>query len=275
MKRKKFWIILISAILGLGVVVFGLYFSTKLSTVNVEFRSRLDQSETRLASGVLDVVKDSAEFDYKDSVLFINTQKHIDKIEKSNPYVKVQQVIRKFPNKIYVYISERVPKYRIQDETDADIWYILDEDFKVVEKLGAETLQSQKLDEKTVEIEYLTQNVSVGEFLASEAERTKLNTILSGVYGRTKDYFVVRSINFLSATNMFELTMRETIEREDGSISYGGGCIIQLENSGDVRVKALNGTSVYAGDGNKVSDQNFQKVIILAGEQDCIVRNQE
>ena len=98
-KKKKVWIILLSVVLGLFVVLGGTYFTTKLKTVNIEFRTRLDEGETRLPSGILDKVKDSGEFNYKDSVLFMNTDKSIDKIEKTNPYVKVQQVIRKFPNK--------------------------------------------------------------------------------------------------------------------------------------------------------------------------------
>ena len=109
MKRKKLWIILISVIAGLIAFFTGGYFLTKLSSVSVEFRTRLG-SETRLEEGILDRVKESGDFDYSASVLFLDTKENINNIEKKHPYVKVEQVIRKFPNKLCIYISERIPR---------------------------------------------------------------------------------------------------------------------------------------------------------------------
>ena len=48
-----------SIVLGLSAVICGTYFATKLHTVNIEFRTRLDEEETRLPAGILDKVKDS------------------------------------------------------------------------------------------------------------------------------------------------------------------------------------------------------------------------
>ena len=270
-KRKKLWIILLSVALGFFVILGGTYFATQLSTVSVEFRTRLAQGETRLAEGVLDNVKDSAEFNYKDSVLFMDTQKHIDKIEKSNPYVKVQQVIRKFPNKVCVYISERIPKYRIADAEDSSSWFILDEEFKVLQKVN----ELGDFEEKTIEVKYFTATTSVGDFLNKTSEQLQLNTLLSGVYGRTKDYFAVRSIDYLSSENTFCLTMRTSVKTDDGTINYAGGCVIQIENSGNLKYKALNATCVYVGDGDKMEGRDLsQKQIIVADENDCVIKNQ-
>ena len=273
-KKKKVWIILLSVVLGLFVVLGGTYFATKLKTVSVEFRTRLAEGESRLPAGVLDNVKDSAEFNYKDSVLFMDVQENIDKIEKSNPYIKVQQVIRKFPNKVNIYVSERIPKYRILDKDDTDAWFILDEDFKVLERISNDDLNNQNLDEKTVEIKHISESVSVGDFIEKTSEKEKLNTLLAGVYGRTKDFFAVRSIEFLSEENMFYLTMRTSVETEDGRINYAGGCTIQIENVGNIKLKALNGTCVYAGDGDKMDGRDLsQKQVIVANETDCIIKN--
>ena len=181
MKKKKLWIILLSVVIGLFVVCGGLYFTTKLSVVNVEFRSRLAVGESRLSTSVLDSVKDSGEFNYKSSVLFMNTDESVDKIERSNPYVKVQQVIRKFPNKLYIYISERIPKYRIEDAENSNNWIILDEEFKALEKISNEDLLQQELDKKTVEITFISEKVGVGEFLEKTTEMNNLNEILAGV----------------------------------------------------------------------------------------------
>ena len=275
MKKKKVWIVLLSVVLGLFVVCCGLYFATRLSTVSVEFRTRLSESESRLPSGILDTVKDSADFNYKDSVLFMNTSENVEKIEKSNPYVKVQQIIRKFPNKVNVYISERIPKYRIVDSESSENWLILDEDFKVLERISNEDLKSQELDKKTVEIEYISQKIDVGDFLQKSTERDELNTILSGVYGRTRDYFAVRSINYSSDSKTFFVTMRTTVEGEDGTISYEGGCVIEIENTGNLKDKALNATCAYAGDGDLIADKDLsKKVIIISGEDGCIIKDQ-
>lgn len=274
-KRKKVWIVLLSIIAGLALIVTGTYFTTKLKTVNVEFRTRLEESETRLASGILDTVKDSGEFNYKDSVLFMDIEKSVSKIEKSNPYVEVQQVVRKFPNKLTIYISERIPKYRMIDKDDTDSWIILDEDFKVLEKITNEELLSKRLDEKTVEVKYISESIEVGDFLAEGIEKENLNTILSGVYGRTKDYFAVRSIDYVSDNNTFYVTMRASVEKEDGTIRYEGGCVIEIEGTKNLKERALNATSVYVGDGNHLSGKDLsKKVTIISGENGCIVKNQ-
>ena len=274
-KRKKVWIVLLSVVLGLTALICGTYFTTKLNTVNVEFRTRLDEDETRLASGILDAVKDSGEFNYIDSVLFMDIEKSISKIEKSNPYVKVQQVVRKFPNKLNVYISERVPKYRMVDKEDLETWFILDEDFKVLEKITNTELLSQRLDEKTVEVKYISEKIEVGEFLAEGMEKDNLNTILSGVYGRTKDYFAVRSIDYSKDNDTFYVTMRASVEKQDGTIRYEGGCVIEIQGTNNLKERALNATSVYVGDGNHLADKDLsKKVTIISGENGCIVKNQ-
>lgn len=267
MKKKKVWIILLSVVLGVFVVFGGLYFATKLSSVNVEFRTRLAEGESRLPSGILDTVKDSGEFNYKQSVLFLDAEKSVEKIESSNPYVKVQQVIRKFPNKLYIYISERIPKFRVLDSESSNTWLILDEDFKVLEKVSNDSLELNKLDEKTVEIEYISEKNKAGEFLNKPTEMSYLNEILSGVYGRTKDYFVAKSINYSKDTDMFSITMKTSVESEDGTISYVGGCVIQIEGSIDLKDKAFKATSFYAGDSSDINGIDLsQKVIILSNK---------
>lgn len=267
-KRKKVWIVLLSVVFGLFVLIAGTYFTTKLGTVNIEFRTRLSEAETRLPSGILDTVKDSAEFDYKDSVLFMDVESSISKIEKSNPYVKVTDVRRKFPNKLTVYIAERIPKFRIVDGDDSDSWIILDEDFKVLEKITNAELLNQELDEKTVEIKYFSEKIEVGEFLPMGVERDNLNAILTGVYGRTKDYFAVRSIDYSSDTNTFYITMRMSVEKEDGTIEYQGGCVIEIEGDNDLSERSLEATCFYVGDyKDKMADISLtEKVTIISNK---------
>lgn len=278
-KRKKLWITIASVLVGLFVVTLGVYFLTKLSSVSVEFRTRLGENETRLEENILDKVKTSGDFNYKKSVLFLNTKDCIDKIEKENPYVKVTQVVRKFPNKLHIYISERVPKYRIKSETTSE-WYILDEEFKVLESV----LDTSLFLDKTVEIQYFKVKADVGEFIDKSADLTNLNTILTGVYGKTKDYFAVKAINYSSENNTFFLTMKTGLVDKDNSssLNYEGGCEIQIQGLSNLKEKAYGATAVYTGDkftnsdGSEIDITKLNlalKTYIIINDYGCNIKN--
>lgn len=279
-KRKKLWITISCVILGLIAVILSGYFLTKLSSVSVEFRTRLGENETRLEENILDKVKTSGDFNYKKSILFLNTKASIDKIEKENPYVKVTQVVRKFPNKLHVYISEREPKYRVKSEVSSSEWFILDNDFKV---LDCVTDTSLFLD-NTVEIEYFKTKAYVGDFIEKNQEMENLNNILSGVYGKTKDYFAVKSINFSSENNIFYLTMKNGLvnEEDSSSLNYAGGCEVQIEGLSNLKEKAYSATSVYTGDkftnsdGSEIDIKKLNltlKTYIIINDYGCKIKN--
>ena len=145
MKRKKLWIIFGSVIASVVVlcVIFALVF--RLKTVDIEFRTRVAQANTNLGEDVQTKVLESGEFEFGKNILFMNFDENIKKIEKSNPYVKVEQVIRSFPNIVRVYISERIPKYRIKDSSEAK-WYILDTEFKILDKIDEASLKTEKVN---------------------------------------------------------------------------------------------------------------------------------
>ena len=266
MKRKKLWIILASVLAGILLVIVGGYFMTKLSSVSVEFRTRLGEG-TRLEEGILDKVKESGDFDYSCSVLFLSTQENIDNIEKKNPYVKVEQVIRKFPNKLCVYISERVPKYRAVDEELPNKWYILDEDFKVLERVTTEEVDA-KFIENTVEIEYMQMKASEGDFLETNSEFSKLNNIMTGVYGKTKDYFAITAINYLKETDTYILTTKSS------SFEYEDICEIQIVGSSNLTDKAFKATSVFVDkDFEGIDIDLTKKIIIISDDDGCKIKN--
>lgn len=279
-KRKKIWITISCVILGLIAVILSGYFLTKLSSVSVEFRTRLGENETRLEENILDKVKASGDFNYKKSILFLNTKASIDKIEKENPYVKVTQVVRKFPNKLHVYISEREPKYRVKSEVSSSEWFILDNDFKVLDCVSDTSL----FLDNTVEIEYFKIKAYVGDFIENNQEKENLNNILSGVYGKTKDYFAVKSINFSSENNTFYLTMKNGLvnEEDSSSLNYAGGCEIQIEGLSNLKEKAYSATSVYTGDkftnsdGSEIDIKKLNltlKTYIIINDYGCKIKN--
>lgn len=256
---------MVSVVVGIIAVLTGGYFLTKLSSVSIEFRTRLGEG-TRLEEGILDKVKESGDFDYSCSVLFLNTQESVASIEKKHPYVKVEQVIRKFPNKLCVYISERVPKYRAKDKELSNTWYILDDEFKVLERVIDSEL-SEFLN-ITVEIEYLKLDSNAGEFLQPSAEFSKLNSIMTGVYGKTKDYFAITAINYSSENDTYYLSTKS------GAYEYDSDCEIQIVGSNNLTDKAFKATSVYVDkDFEGIEIDLSKKIIIIADDKGCKIKN--
>ena len=145
--RKKFWLIFSSVVASIVLIITVCLSLTRLKNVTVEFRAREGQETTMLGDGILDKVKETAEFSYGKNLLFMNFDKNIENIEKSNPYIKVHQIVRHFPGTVRVYVTERIPKYRVQDKSDSTKWYILDEDFKVVDFVSGEEILATSMNE--------------------------------------------------------------------------------------------------------------------------------
>ena len=252
-KRRKFLIIFGSVCLSIIVLCFIFVLVFRLKTVDIEFRSR--EENTNLAAETPTRVLETGEFDFGKNILFMSFEDNIAKIEKSNPFVKVEQVIRHFPNTVRVYISERQPRYRVKDETETNKWYILDNEFKVLDKVNEEELLSKKVSgesnyfSQTIEITNTTltfKTAIVGEFVSVDIS-AYLESIVSGIYGKTKDHTQIRSIDYSSISGKFTLVMRNTgLENQEG-------CKIVLEGTEDLYQKALAGAVVFV-DGQVVDN---------------------
>lgn len=252
-KRRKFLIIFGSVCLSIIVLCFIFVLVFRLKTVDIEFRSR--EENTNLAAETPTRVLETGEFDFGKNILFMSFEDNIAKIEKSNPFVKVEQVIRHFPNTVRVYISERQPRYRVKDETETNKWYILDNEFKVLDKVNDEELLSKKVSgesnyfSQTIEITNTTltfKTAIVGEFVSVDIS-AYLESIVSGIYGKTKDHTQIRSIDYSSISGKFTLVMRNTgLENQEG-------CKIVLEGTEDLYQKALAGAVVFV-DGQVVDN---------------------
>ncbi len=198
MKRKKFWIgfgIVCTCIIAV-LVVFSLVF--RLRTVDVEIRTRTQQAQTKLPDGVREKVIESGNFEYGRNLIFYNTDANVAKIEKATPYVKVEQVIRFFPNILRVYISERTMCYRVQDRLNPSNWYILDRDFKVLEIVNSTQItESSDYFNKTfaVSADTMTLSAEAGDFVDSKSIQGYLNSIADGVYARTRDIGKISTVS--------------------------------------------------------------------------------
>lgn len=249
MKRKKFWIVfgVVCAVIVVLCIVIALVF--RLRTVDVEFRSRVVEGETNLSAGVQDQVE--GYFEDGKNLLFYNVDSTIAEIERDIPYIKVEQVIRYFPSTLRVYISERLPRYRVQDSDNSNSWYILDVGFKVLDKVTTEEITTKVVSgnsnyyEKTIEIspDSLKIESYVGEFVTDhDSEKNNLSEVVRGIYGDTQDISSVLSISFernQSGVLTFELTMKNS-----GNESESGGKII-VSGTNSLANKVFYGIDCY------------------------------
>ncbi|MBQ8425637.1 MAG: hypothetical protein IJX17_06410 [Clostridia bacterium] len=263
-KRLRLWIIIGSVILAIIGLFLFLILGFRLKTVDVEFQSRLTQSETKLEQGIQENVK--KHFKYKDNIILMRFDDTIAEIEKENPFIKVNQVIKYFPKTVRVYVSERVPKYRVKDNQNLGEWLILDGDFKILDKVTDENLKNETLYrnssyfKKTVEI--LSENLSitgnVGEFISKDDIMFTVNEIMSGVYGRTEDYLSVNSISItdVDGKKNYNIIMRNV------AIDDGNGCKILVEGSDNLLTKVFVGISTFQSEIQKDSTINTPKTTI-------------
>lgn len=208
MKNKKLWITLGVVLAVVIVVICVLAYIFRLKTVDIEFRSRVSEN-TRLEEGIKDEVLKDGEFEYGKNILFMNVEKNVAKIEKAHPFVKVEQVIRYFPNILRVYISERLPKFRVRDKNDTNLWYILDDEFKVLDTTTSEQLSGDAdyfVNTFEVSAETLTISAEKGDFIQNNDKiKNYLNVISSAIYAIDNTFSTIKSIS-ISEGN-FTVTM--------------------------------------------------------------------
>ena len=197
-KRKKFWIAF--SVIVLCAMVFSIVMSlvTRLKTVTVAFRSTLSAEQTHLNPDVLEKVKNDGEFSYGKILTTMSFNENIKNIEKKNSFVKVEQIVRYFPNRACVFISERITKYRVQAKNNPEKYYILDEEFKVLDIVDAGDGLNEYLD-ITTEILPSTFTVETafeeGDFIREYELMGVMKDIMSGVYGAIEGYYFIENIN--------------------------------------------------------------------------------
>lgn len=264
-KRLKLWIIFSAVCVAIFCLFLFLSLGFRLKTVDVEFQSRLTQEETKLPSGIQDEIENY--FPYKKNILVLKFDDTISKVEKNYPYVKINQVIKNFPNVARVYISERVPKYRVLDADDPDMWLVLDEDFKVLEKLTTDELlkdnmyNSMSFFNKTIEISNsnLKSGAKVGDFVKGyETLNAEVNQIFSGIYGRTNDY----SSAFLVEKIVTEKQVSFNVVMKNNARDDYKGCNILIEGQDNLKTKAFVGATTFQEEIRDDSSINIPSTVI-------------
>ena len=266
--RKKFWIVFsvvcVTIVAFLSVAVF----ATRLKTVAITFESRLAQNETMLEEGIQDKILKNGEFDYGKTVLFMNFEENIARIEKLNPFVKVVDVETIFPNKAKVKISERIPVYRVQDSEDAFKWYVLDKDFKVLHEIVGsvknEVYSNTTYYAKTMEIspEFLTLSAEKGEFVTTKStQRSTLKTIAQSIEAVVESVAIVSSVSVSTSDNVtYTLTMKNAGLNDDN------GCQIVVTGNDNLRTKIMAGMLCYRANAEIKNDDELANQVITIQE---------
>lgn len=265
MKRKKFWIIfgvIFCVVLVLSLV---LTLGFRLKRVDVEFLSR--ENPTKLEEGILDKVKRDGDFDYGKNLFTLKLDSSIQKIEKANPYIKVSSTRKVFANTVRIYLIERTPEYRVQEKENSENWFILDNEFKILDTVTSEQLSSgSEFYSSTIEISPSILTISSSEYsrgdfvLVANGYDTYLGQISDGIYGRTQNSSAAHSI--------------EAYANADGSLSFiiymrketapdGRGCKIRIDGVENLKEKVYVGVSAFMQETSSDSALNDSSNTIL------------
>lgn len=117
---------MVSVIVGVLVAIMLLSSTVfTVKSISVEYQTTLNYITEKDFDGI---IEDGA-FEYGKNIFFVRFDENIRKIEKANPYVKVNNIERKFPSYACVNISERMPVVQMEAGRGK---YILDSEGKIV-----------------------------------------------------------------------------------------------------------------------------------------------
>ncbi|MDD4815540.1 MAG: hypothetical protein PHQ62_00155 [Clostridia bacterium] len=172
MKKFLIWCGGIFVFLGLLVVLNFTLFT--LNTVSIKFHNATVLfADTSIQNNIIE----TGEFKSKDSVIFMDKQSHIDKIEKQYPFLKVVNIEINFPNNITIHCIEREPVFAVKTPTNI---LICDKDFKVLEI--EETTDFESTQNNCILIEGLNIEtlLTAGDFIITE--QTPLLKLISPAF---------------------------------------------------------------------------------------------
>lgn len=115
-------IVLSSTVFSLNKVTISFYDSTDAAITDYTTLNHFEEED-------FSEIISSGKFKKGQSIFTIKKSKHIDNLEKTNPYLKVISIEIKFPNGINIKAIEREEFYYIQSDTT---YYVCDGDLKVL-----------------------------------------------------------------------------------------------------------------------------------------------
>ncbi len=254
---KKKLIALFSILFVIVLFVFCMAFFT-LQHVSVFFIHPTNKAFDH--TGIIE----SAEFDYGRSLVSQDKQQYIANIEKANPYIKVNKIETKFPNRMIIHVEERQPMYVLHNVT-AGQYLVLDEQMKVLEIITDEDymlLTDQKPMELVVE-NYSIVFDQLGEGVVAQLSST--NELLDQFYISMIEYgydltalkAMIKTITYNNLTNQMYietyygvnllLDTIDTLFDEKLGVAFGGYEQLKQVNTTNavVVVTEVEGEVVY------------------------------
>ena len=260
MKKGK---IIALSIVGFFIVLLVILSCTlfNLKTVDVEF---LAQAENPLSISKTDIY-DAGDFKLGTNLLFNRFDKNIQKIEKECASIKVVKVVKKFPNKIAIYVIEREKQIRILGSDGYN--YIFDDELKVINKTA---IYDEYKDICEVKGYSLPTTLGLGDFLQDKAFKPKMIKIMENIYtaGRT-NIGIMSNITF-SVTN-------DELQKEQVLMEFKSGAQIKIVGLDKLAQKVLIAVDSYNNLSQDVSSEQLRilKLLPNANATKCIYKYAE
>lgn len=247
-KRILLWVLVLCVSFCIIFLSVFTHFAFKLKVVDVEFQSRLSQEQTRLEPNIQEKIK--SYFEIGENIILMSFDDKIANIEKDIPFVKVNQIIKNFPNILRVYISERIPKFAVK-ASDKNTYFVLDEDFKILKEISEDDEELNtliRLDSNNIAV-----SEEVGMFVQNQIPvKRVLTKALEGIYGVAESYTVAYSIFVEEIDDGSDLKM--TITMRNDANEDGKGCEIIVTGEDELETKVFVGISTYY---HEISSEDF------------------
>lgn len=195
MKKKNIiaWSIVVGVVVAMVLICTMVFTLSKIdfqitAQITVPGRSRLfTQGQT--VESVQNNMLTSANFKEGGNLLVMTFDKQIENIEKANPYVKVEKIVRRFPNKITVYYSEREAVALLPIKNVEKAYFVVDTQLKILDYVtqSAEGYFNQNLSQYTLPvIDYYSYTVpselKAGDVIDNASLKNHLQLFVSGAF---------------------------------------------------------------------------------------------
>lgn len=245
MKKKNIivWSIVVGVIVAIGVICTMVFTLSKIdfqltAQISIPGRSRLF-TQGQSVDSVEDHMLNSAEFDKGGNLLFMQFDQQIENIEKNNPYVKVEKIVRRFPNKATVYYSEREAVALLPVQSVNNAYFVVDTDLKILDYVIESNGEfiNQALSKFTLPvINYYTYCVDsshkVGDFVDNISLKEHLQTFVSGAFSANGQAAALYEdiMGFASQANFYLET------NEDNRLKY----VVKANSNANVTFEIYN-----------------------------------
>jgi len=251
-KRKIILLSIIGLIIVLNIYMFGFVFRLKNQSVKVVGENVLYSAEEIVSASELKNGK---------SIFLLDKQQAIDNIERKYADLKVIQIKTTNINSIEIYVRARYETYLVKNN---GMFYILDEDLKVLEKTSNEDyVNTLNLVEIKTGLENFTESTQKCDFIGNSVQKDIFYNLYVSIHSNT-----TISKDLPTGTESHN-TMREIINSvsvnsvgaKDGSkdsiltIETTDGIKFIIHNANSNLVKKFDACFQLMNDSSKIQDK--------------------